>query len=525
MHAILELPVELWLHIFDYACSDDGTTARSLGCVSSYIREVSRFHRHYSVVIRNWNQLLAFEHLYSAAPEEQRNIRNLYIYLPEMYGAAYPKESWFQDEESDLDSSYIPSDEEEDSVDGGAQEEHDAAAENGEQEDVEDDVDRLDAEVGKLDLNVVEGGVDGDVARVDLIEEGKEQGVNPTSLELNSLDDERSAGYITAELAGNTGLGEQHYDQESEVEDGTKGKGEVLGERNMVERNAGLEAYARRRGDGHDVEVDPQADAEKASLYDEDTDSDGEYLLEEQVYDRGSDYTPSEILDFIEDSTAVFDRSISNPLPIHGQDLSRLKETPSPLAQLEYKVFSALRRVLELSAHSLVVFTLCWQPSSSIYLEAVVPVLPKLQNLAIYKQAIAQELVAPVRYKLKLERMSPVPRLFPALNQFTFSTPHEHNNFDEKSFQGMLGPPLERITVPEQHLRHVSPIPSTVTTVILMNALHDTAYDYTDEDIIAFQRTNDRTDSAYYRRATKDEWFLGHESYLRKWLLDVELMG
>ncbi|KAF6760852.1 hypothetical protein DFP72DRAFT_881580, partial [Ephemerocybe angulata] len=446
MHLILELPVELWLHIFDYACSDDGTTARSLGRVSRYIREVSRFHRHHSVVIRNWSQLLAFERSYSAAPEEQRNIRNLYIHLPEMYGAAYPKESWFEDEESDLDSSYVPSDEEEDSVDGGAQEEHDAAAENGEQEDVEDDVDRLDAKLGKLDLNLAEGSGD-----------------------------------------------------------------------------ARPEEYPSRSGDGHEVTV--EADAEKASLYDEDTDSDGEYLLEEQDYDRGSDYTPSEILDFIEDSTAIFDRSISEPLPIHGQDLSRLKETPSPLAQLEYKVFSALRRVLELSAHSLVVFTLCWQPSSSIYLEAVVPVLPKLQNLAIYKQAIAQELVAPVRYKLKLERMSPVPRLFPTLNQFTFSTPHEHNNFDEKSFQGMLGPPLERITVPEQHLRHVSPIPSTVTTVVLMNALHDTAYDYTDEDIIAFQRTNDRTDSAYYRRATKDEWFLGHESYLRKWLLDVELMN
>lgn len=51
------LPAELWLVIFDYACTDNAVTGASLALVSSYIRALSQKHRLQSIAIRGRAQI------------------------------------------------------------------------------------------------------------------------------------------------------------------------------------------------------------------------------------------------------------------------------------------------------------------------------------------------------------------------------------------------------------------------------------------------------------------------------------
>ncbi|RXW20936.1 hypothetical protein EST38_g4916 [Candolleomyces aberdarensis] len=151
-------PLEIWLQILDFACTDDGTTSLSLSRTSRTVREFSRFHRYRSVVLEGWESAIRFEQAYCSssnlnkslrsdgivermdaeveesgnakgkmkdeeeqmkenADEDERvkgflpisDIVNLYVHIPELYNAAYPPESWFPDIDSDEDSSYAPS--------------------------------------------------------------------------------------------------------------------------------------------------------------------------------------------------------------------------------------------------------------------------------------------------------------------------------------------------------------------------------------------------------------------------------
>ncbi|TEB20797.1 hypothetical protein FA13DRAFT_1800625 [Coprinellus micaceus] len=135
-----DFPLEIWLHIFSFACADSGVTSRSLSLTSRYLRAVSREYRYHTVMIEGWRQLLAFQTQFTGSTAEDKGISaedrdaaagqgetrrlvHLYVHIPELYTDAYPPESWFEDEDSDVDSTYDPSDDEwedvEDGDDGG----------------------------------------------------------------------------------------------------------------------------------------------------------------------------------------------------------------------------------------------------------------------------------------------------------------------------------------------------------------------------------------------------------------------
>lgn len=73
------VPVEIWTPIFTLACTDDGTTGRSLSQVSQYIRTVSRPIRFQSVAVKGWDQLQGLANSLESVSTECRRVRHLCI--------------------------------------------------------------------------------------------------------------------------------------------------------------------------------------------------------------------------------------------------------------------------------------------------------------------------------------------------------------------------------------------------------------------------------------------------------------
>ncbi|TEB22089.1 hypothetical protein FA13DRAFT_1819144 [Coprinellus micaceus] len=133
-------PVEIWFQIMDRACQDDGATGLALSATSRELRALSELHRYQSVQINGWRQLLAFEKRLSRVPKAQREVLNLFVYLPSAFDAGYagiPK--WAPDEDSEEDASYVPSDSEDESDEDGG-DEGDEEEEGGGEEEEEEEV-------------------------------------------------------------------------------------------------------------------------------------------------------------------------------------------------------------------------------------------------------------------------------------------------------------------------------------------------------------------------------------------------
>ncbi|KZT02002.1 uncharacterized protein LAESUDRAFT_730711 [Laetiporus sulphureus 93-53] len=73
------LSVELHAQIFDYACTDDGSTARSLSLVSRYMREVVRPFLYQSLVVSGFDQMSELEARIRHLPPYLRRIRHLFL--------------------------------------------------------------------------------------------------------------------------------------------------------------------------------------------------------------------------------------------------------------------------------------------------------------------------------------------------------------------------------------------------------------------------------------------------------------
>ncbi|KAI0086053.1 hypothetical protein BDY19DRAFT_857751, partial [Irpex rosettiformis] len=73
------LPIELHSQIFELACTDDGTTARSLSSVSRYVREVSRPFVLQSVAVSGLRSLTALADKLEILPPHKRRVRKLFI--------------------------------------------------------------------------------------------------------------------------------------------------------------------------------------------------------------------------------------------------------------------------------------------------------------------------------------------------------------------------------------------------------------------------------------------------------------
>lgn len=73
------LSVELHAQIFEYACIDDGSTARSLALVSRYVHAVAQPFLYQSLVVRGLAQIHALTTRLAPLPHYLRRIRHLYL--------------------------------------------------------------------------------------------------------------------------------------------------------------------------------------------------------------------------------------------------------------------------------------------------------------------------------------------------------------------------------------------------------------------------------------------------------------
>ena len=86
------LPVEIWHLIFSLACTDDGSTGRSLSLVSTHFRDISAPFKYQSIAITHWSKIIAFSHFFCELPASQKRTRFLFVHhsLPFLDVNGYP---------------------------------------------------------------------------------------------------------------------------------------------------------------------------------------------------------------------------------------------------------------------------------------------------------------------------------------------------------------------------------------------------------------------------------------------------
>ncbi|KAI0795919.1 hypothetical protein C8Q75DRAFT_791081 [Abortiporus biennis] len=73
------LPPELHSLIFEFACTDDGYTARSLSLVSHYTRDASKAFLYQCLSVAGLDQLLTITEKLEEAPHRLRRVRHLFL--------------------------------------------------------------------------------------------------------------------------------------------------------------------------------------------------------------------------------------------------------------------------------------------------------------------------------------------------------------------------------------------------------------------------------------------------------------
>ncbi|TFK85385.1 hypothetical protein K466DRAFT_601214 [Polyporus arcularius HHB13444] len=73
------LPLELHTQIFEFACTDDGSTARSLSLVSRYVRAAAAAYHYQSLAISGLAQMDELVSRLEATPPHLRRIRRLFL--------------------------------------------------------------------------------------------------------------------------------------------------------------------------------------------------------------------------------------------------------------------------------------------------------------------------------------------------------------------------------------------------------------------------------------------------------------
>ncbi|KAH9926843.1 hypothetical protein B0H21DRAFT_137294 [Amylocystis lapponica] len=74
-----QFPAEIWTRIFSLACTDDGSTGRSISLVSTYIHDVSLPIQLQSIALAGHRQLHRFADMLERRPPHLRNVRNLCV--------------------------------------------------------------------------------------------------------------------------------------------------------------------------------------------------------------------------------------------------------------------------------------------------------------------------------------------------------------------------------------------------------------------------------------------------------------
>jgi hypothetical protein len=79
---IFQIPVEIWHLIFTLACTDDGSTGRSLSLVSTYFCDISAPFKYRSIAITHWSQIIAFSQFFCKLPASQKKTVYLFVHHP-----------------------------------------------------------------------------------------------------------------------------------------------------------------------------------------------------------------------------------------------------------------------------------------------------------------------------------------------------------------------------------------------------------------------------------------------------------
>lgn len=102
-------PTEVWLQIFQAACTDDGSTGRAISLVCRFFHEVSREVRLQSITVVGVPQIVACAKMLERTPPNFRRVRHLFVSncleTPSRRTRMFPGSSrgfW------EIDVSYIP---------------------------------------------------------------------------------------------------------------------------------------------------------------------------------------------------------------------------------------------------------------------------------------------------------------------------------------------------------------------------------------------------------------------------------
>ena len=79
MSAFVPFAPEICEHIFAYACTDDGTTGRSLSMVSRLVHNTSKTFKYYSIAIDGPRQAVGFAELMESFPPDLRIVPHLFV--------------------------------------------------------------------------------------------------------------------------------------------------------------------------------------------------------------------------------------------------------------------------------------------------------------------------------------------------------------------------------------------------------------------------------------------------------------
>ncbi|RXW13069.1 hypothetical protein EST38_g12785 [Candolleomyces aberdarensis] len=192
-------------------------------------------------------------------------------------------------------------------------------------------------------------------------------------------------------------------------------------------------------GEGKEGEGDSEADGGNNGVDETEGEAD---LMEERALEF-AEISDSEYREVADDKAALAEEghvlSLFDSDTDGAQDLSYLLAgRPPPLARLEYRVYSSLRRVLEACAPTLEVLLLSWRPISTFFIEAVFPVLPALRVLRWDRMSGYYY----YSFRIIPTRKAPVPIVFPVLQRLEMTTLSEADGLE------LMGPGANRVTIP-----------------------------------------------------------------------------
>ncbi|EAU90722.1 hypothetical protein CC1G_03991 [Coprinopsis cinerea okayama7 len=80
-----QCPPEIWIRIFSLACTDDGTTGRSLSLVSGAFNTLSKPFKYQSIALTRSKRVLSFNAQLDRLPSDDRRVKYLFVHCPHVF--------------------------------------------------------------------------------------------------------------------------------------------------------------------------------------------------------------------------------------------------------------------------------------------------------------------------------------------------------------------------------------------------------------------------------------------------------